>query len=188
MPIQRFSHVAYRCADARKTVDFYTQLLGLEYAFAVAENYVPSTGQFDPHIHVFLRVSPGSYLAFFELSEAPEMGFDPNTPDWVQHIALHVPRVEEVKSFKEALETAGIAVLGITDHGIFKSIYFRDPSGHRVEITCESLSDELCEQLGARSKALLDEWSHTRRAPDIGIHRSGSLVGTVNLEDRALRE
>ncbi|EYS91623.1 glyoxalase [Cupriavidus sp. SK-4] len=176
MPIQRFSHVAYRCVDARKTVDFYTQLLGLEFAFAVAENYVPSTGRFDPHIHVFLRVSPGSYLAFFELSEAAEMGFDPNTPDWVQHIALQVPSVEEVSSFKEALENAGIAVIGITDHGIFKSIYFRDPSGHRVEITCDSLSEEMSEQLRSRSKALLDEWSQTRRAPDIGIHRSGDLA------------
>ncbi|QRQ85108.1 VOC family protein [Cupriavidus oxalaticus] len=43
MPIQRFSHVAYRCVDARKTVEFYTQRLGLEYAFGVAEDYVPST-------------------------------------------------------------------------------------------------------------------------------------------------
>lgn len=177
MPIQRFSHVAYRCVDARKTVDFYTQLLGLEFAFAVAENYVPSTGKFDPHIHVFLRVSPGSYLAFFELSEAPEMGFDPNTPDWVQHVALQVPTAEEVRHFKEILENAGVAVLGITDHGIFKSIYFRDPSGHRVEVTCESLSAELGEQLRNRSEALLDDWTRTRRAPDIGFHRTEALAG-----------
>jgi glyoxylase I family protein len=180
MSIQRFSHVAYRCVDARKTVDFYTQLLGLEYTFAVAENYVPSTGKFDPHIHVFLQVSQGSYLAFFELSEAPEMGFDPNTPDWVQHIALQASSVEEVQKFKEILEKADVQVLGVTDHGIFKSIYFRDPSGHRVEVTCESLSDEMREKLLGESEALLEEWSRTRRAPDIGIHRTANVGGPSN--------
>ena len=33
------------------------------------------------------------------------------------------------------LEAAGIDVVGVTDHGLFHSIYFFDPNGHRLELT-----------------------------------------------------
>jgi catechol-2,3-dioxygenase len=29
-------------------------------------------------------------------------------------------------------------VIGPTDHGIFKSIYFFDPNGHRLELTADT--------------------------------------------------
>ncbi len=171
MAIKSFSHVAYRCKNARETVEFYTKHLGLTYQFAVAENYVPSTGEFSPHIHIFLEVTPGSYLAFFELSEAPPMSFDPNTPSWVQHIALQVDTEGEVAEFKKRLDAAGIETIGVTNHGIYQSVYFRDPSGHRLEVTCETMSDEVRQTLKNGSWELLNHWDATKRAPDIGAHR-----------------
>lgn len=171
MKITHLSHVAFRCNNARETVEFYTRNLGLRYHFAVAENRVPSTGAFDPHIHVFLEVAPGSYLAFFELAEAQPAIRDPNTPVWVQHVALHVETVAEVQAFKERLEAAGVDVLGVTDHGIFRSIYFFDPSGHRIEVTCETMSAEQEQELESASAAMLAEWDRTKRAPEIGSHR-----------------
>jgi lactoylglutathione lyase len=44
-------------------------------------------------MHLFMDAGGGNILAFFELPNAPEMGRDPNTPDWVQHIALEVDTV-----------------------------------------------------------------------------------------------
>jgi catechol 2,3-dioxygenase-like lactoylglutathione lyase family enzyme len=172
MTIRHFSHVAYRCTNARETVEFYTKMLGLEYKFAVAENRVPSTGEFSPHIHIFLEVAPGSYLAFFELAEAPPMSFDPNTPSWVQHIALRVDTEGEVAAFKKRLDEAGISTLGVTDHGIYKSIYFRDPSGHRLEVTCETMAEDVKHALVNGAWDLLGEWDRTKRAPEIGWHRA----------------
>lgn len=85
-------------------------------------------------MHVFLDTSMGNILAFFELTNSPKMDRDRNTPEWVQHIAMQVANVETLEKTKEKLEGMGIDVVGITDHTIFKSIYFHDPNGHRLEL------------------------------------------------------
>ena len=54
MNIQGIHHVAYRCINAKQTVEFYQQLLDMDFQLAIAENKVPSTGQPDPYMHVFL--------------------------------------------------------------------------------------------------------------------------------------
>ena len=63
------------------------------------------------------------------------MGRDENTPQWVQHIAFEVEDLDTLLIAKEHLETQGVKVLGVTNHGIFHSIYFFDPNGHRLELT-----------------------------------------------------
>ena len=87
-------HAAYRCNNAQETVDFYTQVMGMDYVLAISEDFVPSTKEPDPYLHIFFEIAPGSYLAFFELPNSPKMGRDPNTPEWVQHIAFTVPDIE----------------------------------------------------------------------------------------------
>ena len=84
-------HAAYRCKDAKETVEWYARVLGMTYTTAFAEDHVPSTGEYDPYMHIFLDAGNGNILAFFELPNQPEMGKDPNTPQWVQHLALKVP-------------------------------------------------------------------------------------------------
>ncbi|EJL27332.1 lactoylglutathione lyase-like lyase [Caulobacter sp. AP07] len=175
MKINGLSHVAYRCVNAAETVKFYTELLGLRYSYAVAENKVPSTGAVYPHIHIFLENGDGSYLGFFELADGEPMGFDPNTPSWVQHLAFRVDSEAEVEAYRQKLKAAGLDVLGVTDHAIFKSIYFHDPSGHRIEITCETMSDETRAQFEANAQALLAEWDRTKRAPDVSWHRAHTV-------------
>jgi catechol 2,3-dioxygenase-like lactoylglutathione lyase family enzyme len=87
MKVNRIHHVAYRCIDAKKTVDWYVKHLNMDFVLAIAEDLVPSTKAPDPYMHVFLDAGHGNVLAFFELPTAPAMGRDTNTPDWVQHIA-----------------------------------------------------------------------------------------------------
>ena len=81
-------HAAYRCNNAQETVDFYTQVIGMDYIMAISEDFVPSTKEPDPYMHIFFEIAPGSYLAFFELPNSPKMGRDLNTPEWVQHSPL----------------------------------------------------------------------------------------------------
>ncbi len=83
-------HVAYRCKDAQETVDFRSDVLGLDFGLAVAEDRVPSTEERSPYMHIFFRMEDGSYIAFFELPEAEPMGRDERTPEWVHHLALNV--------------------------------------------------------------------------------------------------
>jgi catechol 2,3-dioxygenase-like lactoylglutathione lyase family enzyme len=165
MQIQRFHHVAYRCRDARETVEWYRRHLGMDFVIAIAEDRVPSTKAPDPYMHVFLDAGGGNVLAFFELPNSPPMGRDGNTPAWVQHIAFKVGSVAELEAAKARLEADGIEVIGVTDHTIFRSIYFHDPNGHRLELAADTATPEQSARLDEVKWAMLEEWSRTRRAP-----------------------
>ena len=165
MKIQRIHHVAYRCKDAKETVEFYKNNLDMGFVLAIAENEVPSTKAPDPYMHVFMDAGQGNVLAFFELPNSPEMGRDGNTPEWVQHIAFELETMEELRAAKERLVKAGIDVLGPTNHGIFKSIYFFDPNGHRIELAVNTCTDEQMKNLNEVAEEMLEEWSQTKRAP-----------------------
>lgn len=165
MNLNGFHHVAYRCKDAKETVEFYRTYLGMEFQLAFAEDRVPSTGEPDPYMHVFLDAGNGNVLAFFELPNSEEMGRDENTPAWVQHIAFKIDSLDKLLKSKHMLEAAGIDVLGPVDHGIFDSIYFNDPNGHRLELVADKGTPDQIKTLKAVAEDMLEEWSRTKRAP-----------------------
>ncbi len=163
--LSRIHHVAYRCRDAGETVAWYGRMLGMRFTTAFAEDHVPSTGAYDPYMHVFLDCGGGNVLAFFELPNQPDMSRDPNTPEWVQHIALEVPDLDSLMAAKAHVEAQGVEVLGPTYHGIFRSIYFFDPNGHRVELACNIGTAEQYAELERVAPLMLEEWSRTKKAP-----------------------
>jgi glyoxylase I family protein len=165
MSLKRIHHVAYRCNDAKETVEFYQNLLGMDFVLAIAEDRVPSTKEPDPYMHVFLDAGMGNVLAFFELPNSPPMGRDTNTPEWVQHIAFEVESMDALLEAKAKAEQAGLEVVGPVNHGIFESIYFFDPNGHRVELAANTASAEDMRRLHEVAPAMLEEWSRTKRAP-----------------------
>jgi lactoylglutathione lyase len=137
----------------------------MKFVLAIAENEVPSTKAPDPYMHVFLDAGNGNILAFFELPNSPPMGRDENTPAWVQHLALKVATVDELVQTKARLEAAGIEVIGPTNHTIFKSIYFFDPNGHRLELAADVGTPEMNRALDDVKWPMLEEWARTRKAP-----------------------
>jgi glyoxylase I family protein len=163
--IKRIHHVAYRCIDAQQTVDFYQRVLGMEFQIAFAEDRVPSTKEPDPYMHIFLDAGMGNVLAFFELPTCEPMDRDRNTPEWVQHIAFEVDDYAALQAAKEQVESQGIEVLGPTNHGIFQSIYFFDPNGHRLELVANTCTDEQIAELQRVAPAMLEEWSRSKKAP-----------------------
>jgi catechol 2,3-dioxygenase-like lactoylglutathione lyase family enzyme len=163
--LQGIHHAAYRCKDAAETVSFYQKHLNMDFQLAIAENEVPSTKAPDPYMHVFLDAGNGNVLAFFEVPNSPDMGRDENTPSWVQHIAFRLETMEELISAKESLESAGIKVIGPTEHTIFKSIYFFDPNGHRLELAVNTAKPGMLSELKRVAPDMLAEWSKTKRAP-----------------------
>jgi len=165
MSIRRIHHVAYRCRDAKETVAFYREFLDMDFKLAIAEDQVPSTGEPDPYMHVFMDAGMGNVLAFFELPNSPEQGKDPNTPDWVQHIAFELDSLDELSAKQARLQDAGIEVLGPINHGIFDSIYFHDPNGHRLEFAVNKGTPAQMQQLKSVADDMLEEWSRTKRAP-----------------------
>lgn len=165
MPIQKIHHVAYRCVNAKQTVEWYEKHLGMKFVLAIAEDQVPSTGEPDPYMHVFIDAGAGNILAFFELPNQLPMDRDRNTPTWTQHIAFEVGNMDELLATKAKLEAAGIEVVGVTDHTLFKSIYFFDPSGHRLELACNTSTPAMLKALDEVKWDMINEWDRTKKAP-----------------------
>ena len=164
--IKKIHHVAYRCHDAKETANFYKKYLGMDLMFVFAEDKAPSTKENDPYMHIFLDAGMGNVLAFFELPNSPKMGRDENTPDWVQHIAFEVENMEAIEMVMEKVKSDGMDLVGPTDHTLFKSIYFFDPNGHRLELAVNTpIPEEKMIVLKNNANEMLEEWSKTKRPP-----------------------
>lgn len=135
-------HLAYRCKDAEETRAFYEDILGLPLAAVVYHERVPSTQEYQPYFHIFFEMADGSYIAFFDLLDGKATAPDPDTPAWVNHLALEVASEAVLEESKAKLIAAGVDVLGVVDHHWLKSIYFFDPNGIRLELTCRTASRE----------------------------------------------
>lgn len=162
MLCKKLHHAAFRCKDARATVDFYTKTLGLKFSHAMGEDHVPSTGQYSPHIHIFFEMEDGSSIAFFEVPRDPGNVKDLESPAWIQHFAFEVDSLETLHAAKRRLESAGIGVVGPTNHDDFiTSIYFFDPSGHRLELTARTCGPERLRLFEEEAPAVLSLWEQT---------------------------
>lgn len=162
-PLQGLHHFAYRCRDAEETRQFYEDLLGLPFVCTVTSDLVPSTGEYCPYFHLFFEMKDGSYLAFFDLGDNQVTTPDPKTPAWVNHIALQVESVEELKKAKTRLEEAGVRVVGLTDHHFIESIYFFDPNGIRLELTTRTGSAEMMINKKREAKTELKKWIEKKK-------------------------
>jgi len=67
--------------------------------------------------------------------------------------------VKDVETMKARLEANGISVVGITDHGFVKSIYFFDPNGIRLEFTAETATRDELQEFARAAHAALADWN-----------------------------
>jgi catechol-2,3-dioxygenase len=72
---------------------------------------------------------------------------------------------ETLKAAKAHIEAQGVNVLGPTWHGIFRSIYFFDPNGHRLELACDIGTADQYAELKRVAPQMLEEWNETKKAP-----------------------
>ncbi|MEK0432001.1 MAG: hypothetical protein RLY60_2326 [Pseudomonadota bacterium] len=161
--VLQLHHYAYRARDAEETRHFYEDILGLPLYHLIQNDHVPSTGEYCPYTHFFFRLHDGSFIAFFDLGDDTAALPSPNTPAWVNHIAFSVESIQALEDSKQRLEAHGIEVLGITDHRIFKSIYFFDPNGIRLELSAQVASADQMQRESLDVHAQLDAWTAHKR-------------------------
>ena len=162
IPIRGLHHFAYRCRDCEETRHFYEDLLGLPLVHVIKADHVPSTGEYCPYVHIFFQMRDGSYLAFFDLGDDIASEPSPNTPSWVNHIALEMDSVEEVRAARDRLVAAGLDVKGVTDHDFINSIYFFDPNGVRLELTVRTKDDEHMGEAAKHVHERLAAWTRQK--------------------------
>jgi len=159
VPVHGLHHFAWRCRNAEETRHFYEDLLGLPLVHLIRADHVPSTGEYCPYVHIFFRLGDGSFIAFFDLGDGTAAEPSPNTPAWVNHLALRVQSLDALHAARERLLAAGVEVLGPTDHHIIQSIYFFDPNGLRLELTVPTVPESEMQRLATRAHADLAAWT-----------------------------
>ena len=145
------NHLALVCADMRRTVDFYSGVLGMPLTKTIA---LPDGGQ-----HFFFDCGGGDSIAFFWFPDAPPRAPGIASPadrvdrgEWVtahgsmNHVAINVP-AGRIDDYVERLRAAGVDCTEVANHddsefgiaaeihdGVFvRSIYFMDPDGIMLE-------------------------------------------------------
>jgi catechol 2,3-dioxygenase-like lactoylglutathione lyase family enzyme len=148
------NHLALVCSDRLRTIDFYSNVLGMPL---VVDLEMPGgTGH-----HFFFDIGKGDLLAFFEFRDAPpaapgiasprkNIGASPDRRDLItavasmNHVAFDVP-AEKLDEYRERLTAKGIAVTlinhdrwgrrseTVNENTMGRSIYFMDPDGIVLE-------------------------------------------------------
>ena len=159
MAIKGLHHSAYRCRDSEQTRAFYEDFLGLPLV-KVLRIRVTQSGRNTDTLHTFFRMGDGSFLAFFEAPDMP-FAFKPQH-DYDLHIALEVDRATLV-SMLEKGRARGVETRGIVDHGMFDSLYLRDPNGYVIELACRRDGhDEAMDPKRNDAHAKLRQWVDAR--------------------------
>ena len=150
--IRGINHLALTCRDMKRTVDFYSGVLGMPLTKTI--NLPRGMGQ-----HFFFDIGNGDSLAFFWFPDAPSaqpgvthpahmIGRGPLTTAHasMNHVAFDVP-AEKIDEYQKKLKAAGIDATEVVNHDdspdqasrtltpstFVRSIYFQDPDGIMLE-------------------------------------------------------
>lgn len=147
------NHLALVCADMERTVDFYTNVLGMPLVKTIE---LPlGLGQ-----HFFFEIGGGDRLAFFWFPDAPPaapgVASAPALPGRgdlatahgsMNHVAFDVPP-ERIEEYAARLRAKGVECTEVANHddselqvsrrlhpGVYvRSVYFFDPDGILLEL------------------------------------------------------
>ena len=118
MQLQRLDHVSLNVTDRARSVAWYRDVLGLP------QRNQPSADD-EP---VFLG-DPGLQFGLFQ-AQTPAAEREPESAGF-RHVALVVDDLGEAQEHLRAHEIR----FNYEDHGNARSVYFRDPDGHTIELT-----------------------------------------------------
>jgi catechol 2,3-dioxygenase-like lactoylglutathione lyase family enzyme len=148
------NHLALVSKDMARTVDFYTNVLGMPLIKTLE---IPGGGQ-----HFFFDCGNGDSVAFFWFPNAPEAvpgvssagnlvgsGDIVSAHGSMNHVAFDVP-ADRFDEYVQKLKDKGVEVSPVVNHddsettvaaelheGVFvRSVYFRDPDGIMLEFAC----------------------------------------------------
>jgi catechol 2,3-dioxygenase len=129
---ERIGHVVLKVRDLERTKKFYAEVMGLEV----------------------MKVEPSIKMAFFASNgrdhhEIAAIEIDGNIPDsqaggvGLSHLAFRLRDEAHLRAAYTDLKEHEVKIISAVNHGVTKSIYFRDPDGHLLEVYCDGLPEEL---------------------------------------------
>ena len=131
-------HTARPTWKLRETVEFYRDTLGLPLVHSVsAKGWGPSNHP--DFLHFFFDSGNGSTIAFFYYLGTTQPDRLMHLPEYDNdaiHTAWKVDTRDTLLAWRQRLEARGVNILYQIEHEVIESIYFRDPNGYYLEITC----------------------------------------------------
>lgn len=121
-------HVTAIVADLDRTTAFYRDVLGLSLVQEGANDDDPGARHF---WFGDAAGAPGSLVSFMEY---PSMEDGREGRGAVHHFAFAVGSAEELEAWRDWLRSREVPCSEVFERGRFRSIYFRDPDGHLLEI------------------------------------------------------
>lgn len=114
---KRIGHVVLNVRDLAVSEHFYTEILGFKVSLKRGNGTFLTCGK----IHHDLAL----FQAPEDAAPAGDLGLN--------HIAVQIEDIDELKEVHRRLKSHGAHIDHLTDHGMTKSVYFRDPDGNRIE-------------------------------------------------------
>ncbi|MBI3302435.1 MAG: VOC family protein [Deltaproteobacteria bacterium] len=128
---ERIAHVVIKVRDLERSRKFYTDVLGLQLMKEIPQPriaFFASNGR-DHHELALLEVGPQA-----EAPRANEIG--------LIHIAFRLENEAKLRAAYQELKAKEVPISFTVNHGITKSVYFRDPDGHELEVYCDNPPEE----------------------------------------------
>jgi glyoxalase family protein len=140
-------HVTLIVGDANRSVEFYRNLLGLRLVKQTTSEDDPSAR------HLFFGDEEGRPGTLLTVLEYPQLGTGSVGTGSTHHFALAVESEEELRGWRDYLQSRGVPCTDVLDRTYFHSVYLRDPDGHVVELATVApgvTADEPVEELGRK--------------------------------------
>lgn len=118
--VRKINHLVLRVRDVDRSIAFYRDVLGMEIVGRIG------------NAGVFFKFTDNHHdLACFALGDGADGPFDDQVG--MYHVALEVETLGELVAARDELARIG-ALVGMSDHGVSKSLYVKDPDGNELEI------------------------------------------------------
>jgi catechol 2,3-dioxygenase-like lactoylglutathione lyase family enzyme len=130
LQVQGLHHVTLVGADRQTSIDFWEGLLGMPFVFEQPNLDEPLES------HLYFDPGDGRLITVFTREDrTPVARRTPTDIGCVHHIAFNVSRAVFMQAI-ERLDARGVKHTGVRDRMIFDAIYFQDPLGLLIELSC----------------------------------------------------
>lgn len=129
MRLTGLHHVTLISGDLERTTAFYRDVLGLTLVREGANDDDPGARHF---WFGDADGSPGTLISFLEYDDMPEGVVGRGS---THHVAFAVGSAAEQDAWRDWLDSKRVPCTEALTRGGLRSVYFRDPDGHVLEIT-----------------------------------------------------
>lgn len=123
----RIGHVVLKVREIERSLKFYTEVMGFKLMRRQDNLAFLSSGR-DHH-----------EIAIMEIGmDAPDAKKE---AVGLFHVAYRLRDEDHLRAAYKFLKQSGVPILGMTNHGVTKSIYINDPDGNPLEVYCDRVPE-----------------------------------------------